>query len=406
MGKETPGRTDNRAAEAGSKATVAVFKQEERKVEYLELIYDLVFVYIVGRNNAILSHFENGFVSADAFFAYILCTLAIIQIWNFTTFYINMFGRNGVRDHVFLLINMYLMYFIGESTRFDWHAYQAQYHIAWALILINIGVQYVIELRNHKADVWNRSIIKRMVMTLFVEAAVVLAASTVKPALAPPIAFAAVILGIVMTSLGKRTGVSGMIDFSHLTERAMLYVVFTFGEMIVVISSYFTGDGSFDWNVIYFSLMGFLIVVGLFLSYEVIYDKLLDRGKEDNGLIYMLIHIFIIFGLNNITASLEFMREEEVAIRPKMIFLVASMVGYFAFLFALGRYAKVRCHINGAFMQKLWIMTLCFVMLMMVFMNVPRAHILFTVIYVWSVFAVFYRTGKKVAAEEAAECVD
>jgi hypothetical protein len=55
-------------------------------------------------------------------------------------------------------------------------------------------------------------------------------------------------------------------------------------------------------------------------------------------------------------------------------------------------------------MQKLWIITLCFVMLMLVFMNVPRAHILITVVYVWSVFAVFYRTGKKVAAEEAAEC--
>ena len=379
-------------------------KNEEKKVEYLELIYDLVFVYMAGRNNALLGHIEGGFVSLDSFLAYILCTLAIIQIWNFTTFYINMFGRNGVRDHAFLLTTMYLMYFLGESTRSNWHAYQAQYHIAWALILINIGMQYAIELRNHRTDVWNRVVIKRMAMTLFIEAGIVLAASFVTPVLAPPISFAAVILGIVMTFLGKRTGVSGMIDFSHLTERAMLYVVFTFGEMIVVIASYFAGDGSFDWSVIYFSLMGFLIVVGLFLSYEVIYDKLLDRDKEDNGLLYMLIHIFIIFGLNNITASLEFMREEEVAVRPKMLFLVVSMVGYFAFLFALGRYAKVRCHINGAFMQKLWILTLCFVMLMMVFMNVPRAHILITVIYVWSVFAVFYRVGKRVAAEEAAEC--
>ena len=379
-------------------------KNEEKKVEYLELIYDLVFVYMAGRNNALLGHIEGGFVSLDSFLAYILCTLAIIQIWNFTTFYINMFGRNGVRDHVFLLITMYLMYFMGQSTRSNWHAYQAQYHIAWGLILINIGMQYAIELRNHKMDVWNREVIKRMAATLFVEAFIVLAASAVKPAFAPPVAFAAVIIGIVMTFMGKRSGVSGMIDFSHLTERAMLYVVFTFGEMIVVISSYFVGDGSFNWSVIYFSLMGFLIVVGLFLSYEVIYDKLLDRDREDNGLLYMLIHIFFIFGLNNITASLEFMREEEVAIRPKMVFLVASMVGYFAFLFALGRYAKVRCHINTVFMQKLWVMTLCFVMLMMAFMNVPSAHILITVAYVWSVFAVFYRVGKKVAAEEAAEC--
>ncbi|MCQ2564104.1 MAG: low temperature requirement protein A [Mogibacterium sp.] len=41
-------------------------KNEEKKVDYLELIYDLVFVYMVSRNNALLSTFENGFVrSAD-----------------------------------------------------------------------------------------------------------------------------------------------------------------------------------------------------------------------------------------------------------------------------------------------------------------------------------------------------
>ena len=84
--------------------------------------------------------------------------------------------------------------------------------------------------------------------------------------------------------------------------------------------------------------------------------------------------------------------------------LVASMVGYYAFLFALGRYAKVRCHFNGVFMQRLWLITLCFVLLMMVFMRDPHAHILLTVIYVWSVFAMFWKTGKRVTAEEAAEC--
>ena len=369
---------------------------EEKKVEYLELIYDLVFVYMAGRNNALLGHFEGGFVSPDAFFAYILCTLAIIQIWNFTTFYINMFGRNGARDHVFLLITMYLMYFVGESTRADWHTYKTQYMIAWGLILVNIGMQYVIELRNHKADVWNRDLIKRMAMTIFIEAILVLAASVVKPALAAPLAFAAVIIGMVLTAIGRKTAAASLVDFSHLTERAMLYVVFTFGEMIVVISSYFAGNGSFDLSVIYFSLMAFLIVVGLFLSYEVIYDKLLDREKEDNGLLYMLIHIFIIFGLNNITASLEFMREDEVAVRPKMIFLVASIVVYYAFLFCTGKYAKKKCHINTAFILKLVTMAAAFIILMMIFINEPRAHILITAIYVWSVFAVFYIAGRKI----------
>jgi low temperature requirement protein LtrA len=60
----------------------------------------------------------------------------------------------------------------------------------------------------------------------------------------------------------------------------MLYVIFTFGEMIIAIASYFSGDGSWDTSTLYFSLMAFLIVVGLFLIYGYVYDNLIDsRGK-------------------------------------------------------------------------------------------------------------------------------
>lgn len=77
--------------------------KEEKKVEYPELIYDLIFVYLIGRNNSLLHHVEDGFISEDLFLTYVLCTLAIIQIWNFTTFYINRYGTNGLRDHIFCL---------------------------------------------------------------------------------------------------------------------------------------------------------------------------------------------------------------------------------------------------------------------------------------------------------------
>jgi len=378
------------------------FIKEEKKVEYLELIYDLVFVYMIGRNNAFLGHIENGFVSANAFIAYVLCTLAIIQIWSFTTFYINMFGRNGVRDHVFLCVNMYLMFYVGQATRLDWSNYQMQYHIAWALILINIGVQYVIELRNHQMDVWNRDTIKRMAVTLFAESALALSAAFVPENLVAPISFGAIGLGMLLTSIVNRKSPGKTVDFAHLTERAMLYVVFTFGEMIIEISSYFVSDGSFSWNVIYYSLMGFLIVVGLFMSYEMIYDHLLDRDRHDNGMIYMLIHIFIIFGLNNITASLEFMREEEVALIPKMIFMVVSVIIYYGFLFSIGKYAKKTCRIDTPFILRLTAATAGFALLMMLFRETSAAHILITVVYVWSIFGVLWRAAKMVNQEELA----
>ena len=147
-----------------------ILEKKEKKVEYIELIYDLIFVYIIGRNNSLLHNITNGFVDPAAFFAYIVCTLAVIQIWNFSTYYINIYGRHSVREHVFLFINMFLLYFIGEGTRVDRQNYHTMYHIAWALILVNIGVQYMIELRRQSAEQSRKQII-RMTAVLFAEAA-------------------------------------------------------------------------------------------------------------------------------------------------------------------------------------------------------------------------------------------
>ena len=47
----------------------------------------------------------DGVISPQAYLTYILCTFIAIQIWNFTTLYINRYGKNGILDHVALFIN-------------------------------------------------------------------------------------------------------------------------------------------------------------------------------------------------------------------------------------------------------------------------------------------------------------
>ena len=364
----------------------------EKKVEYLELIYDLIFVFVIGRNNSLLHITDGGFVSLGGFVSYVVCTLAVIQIWNFTTYYINVFGRNGIREHISLFFNMFLMYFIAEGTGKDWADYYVQYHIAWALILLNIGIQYLIELRNHKDDAKLSRLIKKMSLPLLTEAAAVIIALCCYELTGAEISWLAILTGIVASfAVGDRKKQS-KVDFPHLTERAMLYVVFTFGEMIISLSGYF--DGEFSFNSLYFSVMGFLIVVTLFLSYETLYDHIVDREQQNNGLSYMLIHIFLIFGLNNITVALEFMREEEIDLMPKMLFLLGSFLLYFLCIFLLGRYAKRRCMFNRKFITLMSSSAAVFVGAMLVFRENMKINILLTVIYGFTVFLIIHKFGR------------
>lgn len=367
--------------------------KEEKKVEYLELIYDLIFVYIIGRNNSLLHNLDGGFVSGATMLAYVLGSLAIIQIWNFSTFYINMHGRNGLRDHIALFINMYLLYYIGEGTRLHWESFQNQYHVAWALILLNIGLQYTIELRNHRTDPTARASIRRMMFVLFGEALIVLLCIPIYNRTGAALAGVPIVFGMVMTRVLSDESKAALIDFPHLTERAMLFVVFTFGEMIIMLAGYFEGD--FTASSVYFSVMSFLIVVGLFLCYEVVYDRIIDREKHTVGITYMIVHIFLIFALNLTTASLEFMRDEAVLLWPKLLMLLGALVLYFLCLFALQRYAKPELRLCRTFVAPILTISAAFVAAMLLLRENMRANIFITVVYAFLMFWRIYRFSRR-----------
>ena len=363
--------------------------KKEKKVEYLELIYDLIFVYVIGRNNLLMHHVINGFVEKELFIAYILCSLTVIQIWSFSTYYINMYGRNGLRDHISLFINMYLLYFIGKGTRINYAPYETEHHIAWGLILANLSVQYFIEMRNHKDEPAIRRQARRLGIVLITEAFLVFISVPVYDASGINLVPYAILFGIIGSLVQGRKAEVILVDFTHLTERAMLYIVFTFGEMIITLADYF--EGGISANTIYFSLMGFLIVAGLFLSYETIYDRLIDREAENNGLFYMLLHIILIFALNIITISLDYMQNPAVSLWPKMCLLITGFLMYYAALFCTLRYSKAACRYGRRLFAVLGAVAVCFTVLMIVLRELNAVHIALTAVFVFGIWLVLFK---------------
>ena len=359
-------------------------KKEEKKVQYIELIYDLIFIYILGRNNSLLHHIEGGFIAFPTYLTYLLTTLIILQIWYFTTLFLNRYGTNSVPEYIGLFINMYLMYYMAQGTSSRWQDYYIQYNVALALILINLAVQYFLKLRKcPETQQELRKNIKFNIGLLLSEAAIVVASVPVFTATGLPLSPLAMVAGIIVVlTVGKKTNARTSVDFPHLSERVMLYVVFTFGEMIIGIAGYFS-DG-FNFNGVYFSLMGFLIVAGLFFIYGYYYDHIVDREKETNGSSYMLLHIFIITAMNNITVALEFMREEEVDLVKKNTFLVISFVLFFGFLTMMMIYAKSYHKPTEKFFVLTAGLTIAFAALMAAFYKNSYVSIAVTVLYIYS----------------------
>ena len=186
------------------------------------------------------------------------------------------------------------------------------------------------------------------------------------------------------------------VNSEHLTERVMLFVVFTFGETIVSLGAYFSGALSF--SSVYLSLMAFLIVAGMFLTYGLLYDRVIDRERDHLEMWYIMIHIGLIIALINITIALEFMREPEVDTVAKNAFLVISFLLFYLFLFLLGFYAKFGYRAGTKFFLIQALMGLVFAALMAATYRNGYLSIAVTVIYVYSILIMVVRRYRRVNA--------
>lgn len=367
---------------------------EEKKVEYIELIYDLIFVYIIGRNNHLLHVTKDGFIDPGSFLTYLLTALIMLQIWYYTTLFVNRYGENDKRMHVGIFINMYLLYFMARGIRSDWQGEFYTFNGAWLLILLNVGLQYLLQLKKTEAErPWETAQIRMNILTILIQSGIILISFPVFYLTGFPVSPAAMLFGIGMALAGSRVNQLMPVDFGHLTERVMLYVVFTFGEMIIGITDYF--EGGISIRTVYFSLAAFLIVAGLFMSYGLLYDHLIDREMGTNGTGYMMLHVFLILSLNHVTAALEFMRDEEMSDLPKNIFLISSFVLYYLFCYFLMGYNKPEYKITRRFSFTMLAIMTAFVVLMLLLYRRPTVSIAVTVAFIWLVLVGMRRFVKE-----------
>lgn len=372
-----------------------MIEQEEKKVEYIELIYDLIFVYIIGRNNHLLHVMKDGFIDPASFLTYVLTALIILQIWYYTTLFVNRYGENDKRMHVGIFVNMYLLYFMARGIRADWQGEFYTFNVAWLLILLNIALQYYLQLKQTERErPWETAQIRMNILTILVQSGIIVLSFPVFHLTGIPVSPVAMLFGIGMALAGSRVSRLMPVDFGHLTERVMLYVVFTFGEMIIGITDYF--EGEINVNTVYFSLAAFLIVAGLFMSYGLLYDHMIDRESGTNGTAYMMIHVFLLLSLNHVTAALEFMREEAVNALPKNVFLIASFVLYYFCCCLVMRYNKPEYRPNRRFSLAMLGGMASFAVLMLLLYRNPTISIAITVAYIWLILValrILYRRG-------------
>ena len=96
--------------------------------------------------------------------------------------------------------------------------------------------------------------------------------------------------------------------------------------------------------------------------------------------------------------AVEFMREDEVSLLPKTMFITGSFVLYFICLFMLGIFSKEGYGFNRRFYLSIILVGISFFALMFIFRTNMYLNIAVSVIYVMAVFLIIYWKGRKCIA--------
>ena len=304
-------------------------------VSNLELFYDLIFVYGISVVTSLCHQIEGGFLDWGIWLIYLFSFLVILQIWFATTLLMNRYSDRSMPECVGLFVNMFLLYFLVNGVRANWHETSLVFNLTWAGILVNLAVQWIIKLRTYtNIDETDRRIMRRSAFLLAIQALLAIVSALLPDGPSELMSWITLMFGMVAwrqsSYYRKKPG-----RFDHVAERCALLTIIAFGEMVVGISAYIQNMTS-----VWYPIGVFTLVVGLFLIYIFEHDHMLDHHAKTDGLTYMFISSWLIVVIGNLTVAIEYMPMVEVDFMSKSIYLSGCLVLYLLTSFLLGRYNK------------------------------------------------------------------
>ena len=280
---------------------------KEKKVELIELFYDLIYVYAISRLTLLVEEPESGVITLNGFFRYFVVCFVILQAWLYLTNYVSRYGRWKWYEYGLTAVNMTATVYMANTITGAWSIMAPVFNLAMLVMLLCVAVMYfrqtVLKEQDPRAAGNSLGILAVDCLLYFAAFVVSIFGSS---SIVLGIDVAAVLVGAFLPFFLRGNFDHGIISFPHLTERFELITIITFGEGVVGITGFFDVD--------HFSLrpiLVFAIVLALFGSYVVQIHYLCEHHRIARALRLMFSHYFIVIAVNLITVAFKFLENPE-----------------------------------------------------------------------------------------------
>ena len=117
---------------------------KEKKVELIELFYDLIFVYAISRLTSLISEPLNGGLDSNALFVYVITSFVILQAWLYFTNYVNRYGEWNWYEYLIACINMISVIYMANTISANWVFMYLPFNLSMLIMLLTVLSLYLV----------------------------------------------------------------------------------------------------------------------------------------------------------------------------------------------------------------------------------------------------------------------
>ncbi len=307
---------------------------KEKKVELIELFYDLIYVYAIANMTLLIEEPENGVITWEMFVPYIVSSMVIIQAWLYMTNYVNRYCEWRWYECLLMVLNMFAAMLMSRAIAESWTVASLPFLSSMMAMMGCIAVLYLIQYRANRQDsVYIKDTLEIIIIIL---AVYVLALAMNLYGYKQESMFIIavnILLGILLPFVGNGVYDPKFVSFPHLVERLELLTIVTFGEAVVGAAAFF--DMS---NLDPLSVMSFLLVILMFGCYVCQVHRMCNHHQVVDSGRMVWSHYVIILTINMVTVALLFHHSGEADPLFTSELMIGSLLVYFVALFSTSKY--------------------------------------------------------------------
>ncbi|WP_209860505.1 low temperature requirement protein A [Paenibacillus shirakamiensis] len=298
----------------------------EKKVTWLELFYDLLFVAAVSKASHVLLHVESGTIPLEYLLKFILMFIPIWWAWVGQSLFVNRFGQDMFSHRIFIILQLLFVLIMTASLSVNFDAYYISFLIGYVGLRAVTAFQYLFISKIEKG---NRQRTARYLGTRFWIGLVISALSLFFDAWVRYIVlYAGIAVDILIPFFGRKYLVKSPIHTPHLLERFALFTLILFGESVVSILAVLQSS-SWNWKTVGFALFTFLFIIAMWWQYFDNVEKKVDQTLETAGQTIIYGHLPIYVSLCMIAASIQMLFLEQVSYPFTLCLVFGSVLLYF-----------------------------------------------------------------------------